>query len=299
MRGKIIKGIAGFYYVKSGEKVYRCRARGIFKERGIKPAAGDEVVIELGEEEDNSTVTQILPRKNSFIRPFVANVDCFVIVTAVSRPAPVMQTIDRFLVMAEKANTDIVFCINKCDLADRGCKNGGNKSAQMLDLLRDIYSKIYPVVCLDMTSDHETGLDELRGLIKGKTTALAGASGVGKSTILNGLIPHAMMETGDISEKSQRGKHTTRYCELFTIDEEEGTMIFDTPGFTSFDILEADEEELQFLYPEIGRYAGRCRYDNCRHLAEPGCAVKAALERNEINISRYESYKAQMEELRK
>lgn len=301
MRGKIIKGIAGFYYVKSGETVYRCRARGIFKERGIKPAAGDEVVIELGEEEDNSTVTEILPRRNSFVRPFVANVDCFVIVTAVSRPAPVLQTIDRFLVMAEKADTDIVVCINKCDLADMDSKSGSKKAARTLDLLKNIYSSIYPVVCLDMTSDiaSEAGLARLRELIKGRTTALAGASGVGKSTILNSLIPHAMMETGDISEKSQRGKHTTRYCELFTIDEEEGTMIFDTPGFTSFDILEADEEELQFLYPEIGRYAGRCRYDNCRHLAEPDCAVKAALKRNEISESRYDSYKAQMEELRK
>ena len=301
MRGKIIKGIAGFYYVKSGETVYRCRARGIFKERGIKPAAGDEVVIELGEEEDNSTVTEILPRRNSFVRPFVANVDCFVIVTAVSRPAPVLQTIDRFLVMAEKADTDIVVCINKCDLADTDSKSGSKKAARTLDLLKNNYSSIYPVVCLDMTSDiaSEAGLARLRELIKGRTTALAGASGVGKSTILNSLIPHAMMETGDISEKSQRGKHTTRYCELFTIDEEEGTMIFDTPGFTSFDILEADEEELQFLYPEIGRYAGRCRYDNCRHLAEPDCAVKAALKRNEISESRYDSYKAQMEELRK
>ena len=301
MRGKIIKGIAGFYYVKSGETVYRCRARGIFKDRGIKPAAGDEVVIELGEEEDNSTVTEILPRRNSFVRPFVANVDCFVIVTAVSRPAPVLQTIDRFLVMAEKADTDIVVCINKCDLADTDSKSGSKKAARTLDLLKNIYSSIYPVVCLDMTSDiaSEAGLARLRELIKGRTTALAGASGVGKSTILNSLIPHAMMETGDISEKSQRGKHTTRYCELFTIDEEEGTMIFDTPGFTSFDILEADEEELQFLYPEIGRYAGRCRYDNCRHLAEPDCAVKAALKRNQISESRYDSYKAQMEELRK
>ena len=301
MRGKIIKGIAGFYYVKSGETVYRCRARGIFKERGIKPAAGDEVVIELGEEEDNSTVTEILPRRNSFVRPFVANVDCFVIVTAVSRPAPVLQTIDRFLVMAEKADTDIVVCINKCDLADTDSKSGSKKAARTLDLLKNIYSSIYPVVCLDMTSDiaSEAGLARLRELIKGRTTALAGASGVGKSTILNSLIPHAMMETGDISEKSQRGKHTTRYCELFTIDEEEGTMIFDTPGFTSFDILEADEEELQCLYPEIGRSAGRCRYDNCSHLAEPDCAVKAALKRNEISESRYDSYKAQMEELRK
>ncbi len=284
MRGTIVKGIAGFYYVKSGETVYRCRARGVFKEQGIKPAVGDEVRFEIGAEEDNTLVTEILPRKNCFIRPFVANVDCFVVVTAAKKPAPVLQTIDRFLVMAEKAGTDIVLCINKCDL----------KGKQ--EELREIYESIYPVVMLGEGMDE--GLVRLRELIRGKKAALAGASGVGKSTILNRLHAEELMETGKISEKSQRGKHTTRHTELFELDDE-GTMIFDTPGFTSFDILEADEEELQFLYPEIGAYAGKCRYDNCRHLAEPECAVKRAMEEGEINPSRYRSYKEQMEELTK
>ena len=284
MRGTIIKGIAGFYYVKSGETVYRCRARGIFKEQGIKPAVGDEVVFEIGAEEDNTLVTEILPRKNCFIRPFVANVDCFVIVAAAKKPAPVLQTIDRFLVMAEKADTDIVFCINKCDL----------KGKQ--DELKAIYEPLYPTVLLGEGMDE--GLEQLKELIRGKKAALAGASGVGKSTILNRLHAGELMATGKISEKSQRGKHTTRHSELFELDEE-GTMIFDTPGFTSFDILEADEEELQFLYPEIGAFAGKCRYDNCRHLAEPDCAVKRALEEGKINPSRYRSYKEQMEELTK
>ena len=144
----------------------------------------------------------------------------------------------------------------------------------------------------------EEGLEELKHLIKGKKAALAGASGVGKSTILNRLHPEAQMETGNISRKSQRGKHTTRHSELFTLDEE-GTMIFDTPGFTSFDILTAEVDELQFLYPEIGAFAGKCRYDNCRHLAEPECAVKQALEEGRISASRYRSYKEQMEELLK
>ena len=284
MRGIIIKGIAGFYYVKSGETVYRCRARGIFKEQGIKPAVGDSVCFEIGEEEDNTVVTEILPRKNCFIRPFVANIDCFIVVTAAKKPAPVFQTIDRFLVMAEQAHTDIVFCINKCDL------KGKQKE------LIDIYGSLYPVVCLGEGMDE--GLVELRRLIKGRKAALAGPSGVGKSTILNRLHPDAAMETGSISRKSQRGKHTTRHTELFTLDEE-GTMIFDTPGFTSFDVLTADAEELQFLYPEIGTFAGTCRYDNCRHLAEPECAVKKALEEGKISASRYRSYKEQMEELLK
>lgn len=284
MRGTIIKGIAGFYYVKSGETVYRCRARGIFKEQGIKPAVGDEVCFEIGAEEDNTLVTEILPRKNCFVRPFVANVDCFVVVTAAKKPAPVLQTIDRFLVMAEKAGTDIVLCINKCDLK--------GKQEELLE----IYGDLYPTVLLGEGMDE--GLEKLKELIKGKKAALAGASGVGKSTILNRLHPDKPMETGKISEKSQRGKHTTRHSELFELDGA-GTMIFDTPGFTSFDILEADEEELQFLYPEIGAFAGKCRYDNCRHLAEPECAVKQALEEGIINPSRYRSYKEQMEELLK
>lgn len=296
LKGTIIKGIAGFYYVKSGETVCRCRARGVFKERGIKPAVGDMVLIDRADEGDDSLVTEILPRKNSFIRPFIANVDCFIIVTSVAGPAPVFRTIDRFLVMAEKADTDIVICINKCDLADENGRSGARKAAAALKNLKEIYEPLYPVVCLDNRSDG--GLDKLKAAIRGSRAALAGASGVGKSTILNRLIPDAMMETGNISEKSQRGKHTTRHSELFLIDETE-TMIFDTPGFTSFDILEADEDELQFLYPEIARHIGKCRYDNCRHMAEPGCEVKEALERGEISSSRYESYRTQMEELRK
>ena len=297
VRGTIIKGIAGFYYVKSGETVYRCKARGIFKERGEKPAVGDRVEMEVIEGNDDSLITDILPRRNSFVRPFVANVDCFAVVTAVARPAPILQTIDRFLVMAEKADTDIILCINKCDLADEQGKSSARKAADTLRLIKEIYSPIYPVVCLD--SDDEAGMEQLRELIKGRKVAFAGASGVGKSTIINRLLPQAEMETGEISSKSQRGKHTTRHSQLFTINGDEGTMVFDTPGFTSFDILQADEEELQFLYPEIGKYAGKCRYDNCRHLAEPECAVKAALEKGEINRSRYESYRTQMEELRK
>ncbi len=297
LEGKIIKGIAGFYYVKSGETVYRCKARGIFKERGIKPAVGDLVQVEVIEGNDDSLITEILPRKNCFIRPFIANVDCFIIVTAVARPAPIIQTIDRFLVMAEKADTDVVVCINKCDLASEEGSRAQRKNAQTRDELLEIYEPIYPTVCLE--KDSEEGLEQLLTLIKGKTAALAGASGVGKSTILNKLIPHASMETGNISEKSQRGKHTTRHSELFTLDEQSQTMLFDTPGFTSFDILEADEAELQFLYPDIAKYVGKCRYDNCRHIAEPGCGVKEAVEKGLIHSKRYESYKTQMEEIRK
>lgn len=296
MNGLIVKGIAGFYYVKSGESVYRCKARGIFKQRDVKPAVGDEVRIEIIPDNDDSLITEILPPKNKFIRPFIANVDCFVIVTAAATPAPVLSVIDRLLVMAEKNNTDVVLCINKCDLTE-GHKGKNRRAKEALDLLKEIYEPLYPVVCVDGKNGH--GFDELKELIKGKKAALAGPSGVGKSTILNRLIPEAEAETGNISEKSQRGKHTTRHSELFTIDEAEGTMIFDTPGFTSFDILEADEEELQHFYPEIQQYSGSCKYHNCRHIAEPECSVLQALEEGKINKNRYESYKQQLNEIRK
>ena len=300
LNGTIVKGIAGFYYVKSGVAVYRCKARGIFKQRDIKPAVGDEVTIEVIPDNDDSVITDIKERKNSFIRPFVANVDCFAVVTAALKPAPVLPVIDRFLVMAEKAETDLVICINKCDLAenadDRKNKSG-RKAAENIEILKETYGPLYPVVCID--SMNETGFDELRRVIKGKKTALAGPSGVGKSTILNRLIPHAEAETGKISEKSQRGKHTTRHSELFTIDEEDGTMIFDTPGFTSFDVLEADEDELQHFFPETAARLGTCRYSDCRHMAEPGCSVRAALENNEISRSRYDSYISMMDEIKR
>lgn len=297
LKGKIIKGIAGFYYVKSGDTVYRCKARGIFKERGIKPAVGDAVLIEVLEGNDDSLITEILPRRNCFVRPFISNVDCFVIVTAVARPAPVLQTIDRFLIMAGRADTEVVICINKCDLAREDGGRARKKAFEAKCELLEIYSPLYPVVCMEGISGG--GLDQLTDLIRGKTAALAGASGVGKSTILNGLLPNAAMETGKISERSQRGRHTTRHSELFTLDITPETMLFDTPGFTSFDIMEATEEELQFFYPDISRYVGSCRYDNCRHVAEPDCGVKEALEKGLIHPKRYESYKTHMEEIRK
>ena len=205
------------------------------------------------------------------------------IVMAAAHPKPNLAVMDKFLVMAEKNHTDIVLCVNKTDLA----------KGKTLDELKAIYGEVYPMVFV--SADKGEGLDELKAMLKGKHVALAGPSGVGKSTILNCLIPGAEAETGSISHKSKRGKHTTRHSELFDLGD--GIMLFDTPGFTSFDILEADEDELQHLYPEIAPFAGKCRYDNCRHIKEPECAVRDAVEAGEISQQRYDSYKTQLEEI--
>ena len=284
MKGTIVKGIAGFYYVKTKEGLYQCRARGVFKKEGVTPAVGDEGIFEPGQgQEDDGIVAEILPRKNRFIRPPIANVDCFAIVMAAAHPKPNLAVADKFLIMAEKSGTEAVFCLNKMDLAKKG----------LMDQIRQRYKDAYPVVCLSCTK--EEGLEELKERIQGKRTALAGPSGVGKSTLLNALKPEAEAQTGLVSHKTKRGKHTTRHCELFDLGE--GTMIFDTPGFTSFEILEAEEEERQHLYPEIRPFIGNCRYDNCRHLKEPDCAVRQAAEEGRIPMERYESYKAHLEEI--
>lgn len=291
MQGRIMKGIAGFYFVKSGETVYRCKARGLFKQQGIKPAVGDLVTIEVPETDDDSLITEILPRKNCFIRPFVSNVDCFAVVAAAAKPAPVLPVIDKLLVMAEQAETEVILCISKCDLADAPKKTGRAAGETMERILR-IYSPLYPVVQIDPRS--EDGIESLKELIRGKTTALAGASGVGKSTILNRLFAREHMETGEVSKKTERGRHTTRHAELF--ETEDGIRIFDTPGFTSFDLPPIDAQELDHLFPEMRQALGECRFDNCAHLAEPDCAVKAALEAGRIEISRYESYRQMYQE---
>ncbi|HWQ80059.1 MAG TPA: ribosome small subunit-dependent GTPase A [Anaerovoracaceae bacterium] len=282
MKGIIIKGIAGFYYVKTGEKTFQCKARGIFKKDGIVPYAGDEVNIEKIDE-DEAVINEILPRKNSFIRPPIANVDCFVIVAATAKPDPNPDIIDKFLVMAEQNHTDSIICINKIDLATE------EKRKEIME----IYQDIYPLVSVCGKTGH--GIDALAALMRDRKCALAGPSGAGKSTLLNRLQSQYTVETGDISEKTKRGKHTTRHAELF--ETEFGALIFDTPGFTSFDILDAEEDELHYLYPEMAALIGGCRYDDCRHIKEPGCCIQEAVRRGKIHASRYRSYVNQYNEI--
>lgn len=282
MKGIIVKGIAGFYYVKVGEKIYQCKARGIFKKDGIIPYVGDEVIIE-DTNKDEAVINEILPRKNCFIRPPIANVDCFVIVVAAARPEPNPDIIDKFLVMAEKNHTDIVICINKIDLITDEKRNE----------IEDIYKGLYPLVCVCGKTGQ--GLEEMAELLKNKKSALAGPSGAGKSTLLNLLQTRFTVETGAISEKTKRGKHTTRHVELFETDF--GALLFDTPGFTSFDIMDAEVDELHFLYPEMSALVGGCKYDDCRHIKEPDCCVRDAVAQGKIHESRYKSYVSQLKEI--
>ncbi len=282
MNGTIIKGIAGFYYIRTGDEIIECKARGIFKNKGITPAVGDNVKISLTEP-GKGIIEDILPRKNIFIRPPIANIDTFIVVMAASQPKPNFPVIDKFLVMAETKGIDIIICVNKIDIA----------KPKDIENIRDVYENIYPLVLVSASEGE--GIDELKSKLSGKKAAFAGQSGVGKSSILNAILPDANAQMGEISRKTKRGRHTTRHVEIFSVGD---IMIYDTPGFTSFDITQADEHTLDMYYPEMALYKGKCRYDDCRHLKEPGCMVKKALSEGKIHPMRYESYKIQIEELR-
>ena len=280
MTGKIIKGIAGFYYVHDGNNtVYACRAKGIFRNRGLKPVVGDDAMFSvLDEASFEGTIDEILPRKNLLVRPASANVDQALILFAVTQPEPNFNLLDRFLIMMAAQGIPVSICFNKTDLA-------GQKKREEY---RKIYEKSgYPVLFLSVRE--RTGLEEIRAFLKGKTTILAGPSGVGKSSLTNLLLPEALMETGSISERIGRGRHTTRHAELFCVDE--GTYLMDTPGFSSMHLTEIEANELKDYFPEFEDYASRCRFQaDCVHIGEPVCGVKEALGRGEISRSRYENY---------
>lgn len=285
--GVIVKGIAGFYYVDIGDLVVECRARGVFKNEKLKPAVGDIADVELSEDRQSGVIVKIHPRKNLFQRPPVANIEQFVVVTALADPKPNLVVVDKFLTAAEMNGVEVVLCFTKKDLVPE----------DTIKSMKDIYSSVYPVVFLDLTE--ENGVQDLVPYLYEKNSALAGPSGVGKSTILNALrgdVEQPAAETGAVSQKTKRGRHTTRHVELFPMDF--GGHVFDTPGFTSFDVPDISEDELQELFPEIARYMGSCRFNGCRHMSEPDCAVRSAVQEGEIHPKRYESYCAQMEELR-
>ena len=288
MRGLITKGVGGFYTVRPADAAdgvsYSCRARGIFKKDGLTPTVGDFVEFEALDEEDG-VINAILQRRNLFVRPPIANADLFIVMIAAAQPAPSLSIVDKLLVAAEMARVEAVICINKTELL----------SGDGLRRVTEIYEGIYPLIAISCAEDR--GLDLLPPLLAGRKSALAGPSGVGKSTLINLLCGGAELETGAVSDKTMRGRHTTRHVELF--DADGGGMIFDTPGFSSFTVFGAEAGALASYYPEMRECLGSCRFDDCRHLKEPDCAVRAALSEGRIAASRYASYVAQQQEIEK
>lgn len=279
MVGKIIKGIAGFYYVHvEGKGTYFCRAKGIFRNIHVKPLVGDNVYMEvLDEQNKEGNVTEILPRKNALIRPAVANIDQAAVIFSIVKPNPNFNLLDRFLIHMERQKLPSVICFNKQDIASEEEKAALRKAYETCGC------QLLFVSALEME-----GIEELKRILLGKTTAVAGPSGVGKSTMINCLLPEAKMETGSISEKIERGRHTTRHSEIVALTNE--TYIMDTPGFTSLSISELDKDEIALYYPEFRRYEPHCRFRGCAHMNEPDCGVKEAVARGEISRVRYENY---------
>ncbi len=282
-QGTIVKGIGGFYYVDTGSEIVECKARGLFRKENLKPCVGDEVDITIGLSSDDAVISAIHERRNCFERPPVSNVDQFIVVTALADPEPNFKVLDRFIVCAEASGVDVLICFTKKDKV----------GFRILKQMSDIYKGVYPFVFLD--GRDPSSAESLIPYLKGRKSALAGPSGAGKSTILRTLRGNDdSILTGSVSEKTGRGRHTTRHVELFSL--EFGGMVFDTPGFTSFDLFsEITEDELQELYPEIAEYRSGCRFKGCMHVSEPDCAVREAVSHKKIHPVRYESYLAELD----
>lgn len=285
MTGKITKGIAGFYYVHDGNTVYECKAKGIFRNRKIKPLVGDNVVFEALEEEGKGNIVEILPRKNALVRPAVANIDQVIVLFALTEPEPNLNLLDRFLVMMETQQVPVILCFNKVDLSD--------ETRQVY--YHSVYEPVgYPVMFLSAREGE--GIGELRSLLHGKTTVLAGPSGVGKSTMTNQIQPDAGMQTGAVSEKIKRGKHTTRHSELFYVEAD--TYMMDTPGFSSMYLEDMQAEDLKEFFPEFEGYTQGCKFQGCVHIGEKVCGVKQAVGEGKISESRYKNYCLLYQELK-
>ena len=273
--GRIVRSISGFYDVQTPEKLISCRARGILRKTGESPLTGD--LVEITVEKGKGMVEKILPRRNSFVRPAVANMDALVIFAANVNPVTEPFLIDRVAAIAGDQGVSVILCVNKCDLDPA------------LDLVKIYRNAGFQVICT--SAETGDGVEELRELIQGKLVAFTGNSGVGKSSILNRLSPELGLATGEVSEKLGRGRHTTRHVELYDLGE--NTYVVDTPGFSSFDTDQMDvilKENLQYAFPDFGPYVGQCQFHDCSHRKEPGCAVTAALAAGEIEPTRYDSY---------
>lgn len=281
--GIIVKGIGGFYYVKDCKNIIECKARGRFRNSRITPLVGD--VVEYEFDKDKGVINEIKERKNSIIRPPVANIDQVIIVISAKYPGPNLLFMDKMIALLEKSFIDSIVCINKVDLDEE--ENYKN--------IFDVYINAgYNVVCT--STKKEVGVKELEDLLIGKISAFSGSSGVGKSTLLNIIMKDAIVETGELSSKIERGRHTTRHVELFELNM--GGYILDTPGFSSLEVTDLDKDELKYLFKEFEEVNLSCRFTGCSHINEPDCAVKQAVTEGIISKSRYENYKTIFNELK-
>lgn len=274
--GRIIKSVGGFYEVNAQDVIYECKARGLFRNENIKPLVGDFVKI-LVSESNKATIMEIETRKNQLIRPPVANVDQCIIVSSYKNPKINFLVLDKLIIAAEYKGIEVILCFSKEDLVS---------SDEINHVINYYKASGYPLVSYSIQK--EKGLEPLNALMKGKVNVLAGPSGVGKSTLINGLKKELDLEVGEISQKNKRGKHTTRHVELCEVDET--TYVFDTPGFTAYQLEGVEKQELALLYPEFLEPRKWCQYRDCTHINEQHCGVKKNVSEGYINLKRYENY---------
>ncbi len=281
MEGKIIKGIGGFYYIKTEEGIIECKARGKFRHKDMKPMVGDNVTIKV--EKGKGVIEEIHERHSELIRPTVSNVTLAFVVFAIKNPDLNFDLLNRFLVLCESNNIEVIMCLNKVDLV----------TEEEREIVKNKINAIgYDVLFIN--AKEGLGVDTLREKMQGNVTVLCGPSGAGKSTLINTLIEKDHMETGNVSEKIGRGKHTTRHSELIAIED---GYIVDTPGFSTLDVTFIEKDQLRYCFPEFEELNNSCKFRGCLHYKEPGCAIKEAVEEGKINKHRYEFYIRTLEEI--